>query len=50
MFLHRQTIPLTFAIEAVLRAGRLAEAVTPKVDVATARTSRRGAGEGVGKC
>lgn len=34
MFFCRQTIPLTFAIQALLCAGRLAEAVTPKLDVA----------------
>lgn len=34
MFLCRQTIPLTFAIQALLCARRLAEAVTPKLDVA----------------
>lgn len=44
MFLCRQTIPLTFAIQALLCAGRIAEAVTPKVDVATGATESEGGG------
>lgn len=40
MFLCRQSIPLTFAIQALPCAGRLAEAVTPKLDVAIGGTLR----------
>lgn len=46
MFLRRQTIPLTFAIEAARCARRVAEAVTPRVDVASGATSEEGRGRG----
>lgn len=38
MFLRQQTIPLTFAIQAAPCTGGLAEALTPKVDVAIGGT------------
>lgn len=38
MFLRRQTIPLTFAIQAAPCTSGLVEAVTPKVDVAIGGT------------